>query len=420
MILIYVPEINERIKYIFTFIFEEILGISFRFTNCAIQFTEETSPKFSYSFSIVKNEIHYSACNLLFETDIKTQNLREVLNDPFATAFFLLSRYEEYLPYQKDIHYRFSYKASSIKDKIDPLVPWIDTFAYKLFDQLKKNFPSLNYKARKFTYINTIDIDHAWLYKNKFWFKKCKALGKNILTFRWKDFHQQILVLAGLKSDPYYMYPYIQKLEIPTIYFISFGLGSQWDTNHDPKNSAYQELILQLYNQDYTTIGLHPSYFSNKDFTILKKEKLALEKLVKQKITISRQHFIKLHLPETYDNLIRLNITADFSMGFQDHIGFRAGTCTPFYWFDLKNNHVTELKVYPFCVMDVTLKNYMQLSIEEAENKLLNLLHAVKKVNGTFISIFHNDSLSNHGEWKLWKNVYEKLIRKANDLKVQS
>lgn len=418
MILIYVPEFSERIKYTFSFIFEKILGISFRLTNCSNNFINESSPKFSYSFSSLKNEIHFSSCNLLFETDIKSQNLIEILNDPFATTFFLLSRYEEYLPYQGDIHHRFSYKASLVKGKIDPLIPWIDTFAFDLFNQLKKKFPSLVYKNRKFTFINTIDIDHAWLYKNKFWFKNFKSLGKKGLTFRWKDFYHQILVLSGLKLDPYFIYPYIQHLNITTFYFISFGLGGRWDTNHHPKNIAYRKLICQLYNQDYSTIGLHPSYESNKDFTILKMEKLALEKLLQQKISFSRQHFIKLHLPNTYYNLINLNISADFSMGFQDHIGFRAGTCTPFYWFDLKNNKISELKIFPFCVMDVTLKNYMKLSIEEAENKILNLLDSVKKVNGTFISIFHNDSLSNYGEWKLWRNVYEKLIFKANDLQV--
>lgn len=66
-------------------------------------------------------------------------------------------------------------------------------------------------------------------------------------------------------------------------------------------------------------------------------------------------------------------------------------------------------------MMDVTLKNYMNLTIEEAENKIWDLLNSVKKVNGTFISIFHNDSLSDYGEWNSWKSLYEKLIVKVND-----
>ncbi len=102
-------------------------------------------------------------------------------------------------------------------------------------------------------------------------------------------------------------------------------------------------------------------------------------------------------------------------MGFQDHIGFRAGTCTPFKWFDLTKNKTSELTIYPFCVMDVTLKNYMKLSEKEAEKVILKLLESVKKVNGTFISIFHNDSISNYGEWESWKELYEKLILNVND-----
>lgn len=415
MILIYVPNINERIRYTYSFIFEQILGIQFQLTDSLDYYHIKAVPKFSYSNLSIKDEMHFSACNLLFETDIKMQDLTKILKDPFATTFYLLSRYEEYLPYREDVHKRFSYQSSSINGKIDPIHPWIDTFAYDLFNQLKDHFPTLVRKNRKFEFINTIDIDHAWLYKNKSWFRNLKSFGKKLITSRWKDGYFQTLILLGIKPDPYYIYPYIEQLEFPTIYFVSFGLGSKWDTNHNPKNKAYRNLIGQLDKQEYTTIGLHPSYYSNKDFEILKKEKIELEKLLKQKISFSRQHFIKLTLPETYSNLINLHITADFSMGFQDHIGFRAGTCTPFYWFDLKNNKITDLKIYPFCMMDVTLKNYMNLTIEEAENKIWDLLNSVKKVNGTFISIFHNDSLSDYGEWNSWNSLYEKLIVKVND-----
>ena len=137
MILIYVPNINERIRYTYSFIFEQILGIQFQLTDSLDYYHSKAVPKFSYSNLSIKDEMHFSACNLLFETDIKMQDLTKILKDPFATTFYLLSRYEEYLPYREDIHKRFSYQSSSINGKIDPIHPWIDTFAYDLFNQLK-------------------------------------------------------------------------------------------------------------------------------------------------------------------------------------------------------------------------------------------------------------------------------------------
>ncbi|MDR1876571.1 MAG: polysaccharide deacetylase family protein [Flavobacteriaceae bacterium] len=416
MILIYVPEINERINYTFSFVFEHILGISIQLTDSVPFFSEQKTPKISYSDQAVENEPHFPSCNLLFENDIKEQEVTHLLQDPFAICFYLLSRYEEYLSFKKDSHHRFSYDSFSLKGKIDITIPWIDYFAFDVFHKLKKHYPILEKKERKFRFINTLDVDHAWLYKNKPCLKNTKSLLKKLIKFEWREILYQISILLNRQPDPYFIYPYIEHLQLPTIYFISYGKGkNKWDTNHKPDNPNYQLLVKELDKNPLNTIGLHPSYNSNTQLSILEEEKSGLEKLLDKKITRSRQHFIKIKLPETYTNLINLDIKEDFSMGFQDHIGFRAGTCTPFYWFDLTQNKVTHLKIYPFCVMDVTLKNYMKLSVEEAKDKITELVRSVKKVQGTFISIFHNDSISDYGEWKGWKQVYEKLIDELND-----
>ena len=97
-------------------------------------------------------------------------------------------------------------------------------------------------------------------------------------------------------------------------------------------------------------------------------------------------------------------------MGFADHLGFRAGTSKSFFWYDLENEKHTELRVHPFCVMDVTLKNYQKYQAEHGEFILANLLKETEKVGGTFRIICHNESLSNYGEWKDWKEVLLNFI----------
>ncbi|MCC6683775.1 MAG: hypothetical protein IT247_01765, partial [Bacteroidia bacterium] len=111
--------------------------------------------------------------------------------------------------------------------------------------------------------------------------------------------------------------------------------------------------------------------------------------------------------------LIENGIEHEYSMGYAEQAGFKASTARSFKFFDLVHNKQTQLTVHPFMLMDVTLKNYMGLSIEEAMEVTSKIIQQVKQVNGELISLWHNESLSDYGEWKGWRTVYEQLINKA-------
>ena len=148
---------------------------------------------------------------------------------------------------------------------------------------------------------------------------------------------------------------------------------------------------------------------------MLKKEKERLESITNIPTTISRQHFLRFSLPETYQNLIDLEINEDYSMGYASHVGFRAGTSIPFHFFDLDFEIQTPLLIYPFALMDTTLNDYMGLTPKQSLGRTKDLLHEVMKVKGTFITLFHNESVSGYLRWNGWQKVYEtmlKMIRK--------
>ena len=100
-------------------------------------------------------------------------------------------------------------------------------------------------------------------------------------------------------------------------------------------------------------------------------------------------------------------------MGYADDIGFRAGIATPFYWYDLENEQVTHLKIHPFQVMEVTLKEYLKLSPQEAFEQVKPLIAATKTVGGTFTTLWHNSTLSDKA-FSEWRIVYEKIIDEAS------
>ena len=148
------------------------------------------------------------------------------------------------------------------------------------------------------------------------------------------------------------------------------------------------------------------------DKEVLKKEKERIEKIINVPTKYSRQHYLRVSIPETYQNLIDLEIEEDYSMGYADSVGFRAGTCTPFYFYDLDFEIQTPLKIYPFTLMDTTLNDYMQLTPKQSLGKIAELLKEVKAVNGTFITLFHNESMSGYLRWRGWSRVYETMIKK--------
>ena len=118
-----------------------------------------------------------------------------------------------------------------------------------------------------------------------------------------------------------------------------------------------------------------------------------LEHILNTKVTSNRPDYIYLNIPKNYQNLIKNKIQHDYSMGYASLPGFRAGTSYNYYFFDLLKNKSTQLFIHPFCIMDVTFLDYMRTNPDEALNIIKQLIDEVKKVNGDFISIWHNESL---------------------------
>jgi len=121
----------------------------------------------------------------------------------------------------------------------------------------------------------------------------------------------------------------------------------------------------------------------------------------------SRQHFLCLKLPYTYQTLIGQEIRDDYTMGFADIVGFRIGTARAVKWFDLANNHVTDLTIHPFAFMDGTLNEYLKLTPEQAKEKIKNLFNEVKEFGGDFTFIWHNETIGDYASWKGWSEVFE-------------
>ncbi|SOS74169.1 polysaccharide deacetylase family protein [Tenacibaculum piscium] len=430
MILIYTPKITPRIRYVFKHIFTRILQIPIQFTGKVEEFVAYNGAKFTYTKVALGSEFFIKSNDLLLQQGIKdfdvdvqkwdgipcffaTDSSSEIPFDIFAATFYLISRYEEYLPYVKDVHGRFSAKESIAFQHNFLEKPLVDIWAYKFLEILKNRFPAYVHTTRKYEYISIIDVDNAFAYKHKSFVRTIGGFLKDAWYLKIFMIWNRLAVLLNLKPDPFNTFNSIIALkknyEIRTIFFFLVGDYTTFDTNVSTSKRKFKLLIKDMV--DYARVGLHSSYFTMNNSALLKKEKERLEHIINMSIKRSRQHYLRISLPETYQNLIDLEIEEDYSMGYETHVGFRASTCTPFYFYDLAFEIQTPLKIFPVALVDTTLNDYMKLTPKQSLGKIRDLNNAIKAVNGVFITVFHNESLSNYQRWRGWKRVYNATLK---------
>lgn len=428
-ILIFVPEITPRIEYSFGLIFKTILGTEPIFTANTDEFLQSDLPKINYSKTNFSSGLFLKANDLLFQKAISDQEIELVEYqqiqlffpasedsilpfDPFACAFYMVTRYEEYLSESTDEHERFTDSENILVRLGLHQKPVVDLMAYWLAEKIAVQFPGFKIRRRSFQFVTSIDIDNAWAFKNKSLPVSLGAITKAVFHGRWIELKQRLVVFLGLQKDPYDTYKYIldtyKGLLNHILFFILIGDRDRFDKNISFRNKHFRQLIASL--SSVCEVGIHPSYTSNYKPWLFDTEKQRLEEIVQRPVTKSRQHFLKLKMPQTYQQLQKAGITDDYTMGFASLVGFRAGTCTAFHFFDLSRNRRTELMIHPFQTMDVTLKNYLKMDPEQAWRQIEKLMLEVKNVNGTFVSLWHNESLKDSGQWLGWRKVFEQIL----------
>ena len=329
-------------------------------------------------------------------------------------TFYLVSRYEEYLPFQGDKFGRFAAKQSLAHREGFLHQPLINQWSLELGKLLKEKFPQLQITQPEFRFQSTFDIDYAWAFQHRGVKRTVIGYGGDILKRRGRTLKKRLQTHFFGKKDPYQVFDYLEKIhqqyQIEPTYFFLLGDEGPYDQNISPDKIPFQKLIQNI--EEKYEVGIHPSMRSNNFFTILEKEKKRLEKIIGKEVNKSRQHFLMLKFPDTYRNLLQVGIKEDHTMGYADDVGFRASMATPFPWFDLLENKQTDLMIHPFQVMDGTLNFlYLGLSKVEALNQTKKLIETTKSVGGTFCLLWHNSTLSGMDEWDGWFDLYEKILK---------
>ncbi len=433
MIHIYSPQPSARLQYTIQLLFREVLQTSFELISDEKVFRQAEGFKINYSHRDLDADLHWFPHELMekhtvdpVQIEVREWNSMPVLFpqtepefpfDLFAATFFLATRYEEYLPHQPDRHLRFTAEESvAFKNGFLPR-PVINEWAQALRQLISKRYPSTVFKPSSFSAEATFDIDVAWAYRNKGWWRTMAAFVLDVIQLRLARFAARWSVVFGNAKDPYDTYEYIReqtnKFGIKSRYFFLLGDYSSFDRNSKSNHPEMQSLIREC--AAHGGVGIHPSYGSHLSVDALSKEIKRLRDVTGSTVTESRQHYLRMTMPESYQRLIDCGVRTDFTMGYAGQVGFRASLCTPFKFFDVTNNVETDLRIVPFAYMDGTLRHYLGMEPVASKEVVQQLIESVYRVNGRFVCLWHNSSLSESNEWIGWRSVFEHTLQYCAD-----
>lgn len=412
-IIVYSPIASARLDYIVKLLFRSRAIV----TNEIAVFESCPGKKINYSNEFLSGvDAHIIPHSLLFEKEIQEQQISvktwegipvffetaggTMPFDIFAASFYLITRYEEWLPSEKDYLGRYDYQQSIAYQYGFLNQPLVNSWMEKWTSQ-----NHLPYTKPAFRFRPSYDIDIAYSYTHHSISRNIGGYFKDLLNANFSGITERVQVLAGIRKDPYDVYDWLDELHnqyfLDPIYF--FLVASKRDAIHkniSPANKGMKELI-QRVAQKYK-VGLHPSVQKS---SVLN-EKTIIEELSAKSVTQSRQHYIQLRFPDTYQALLQAGVKEDYSMGYPIISGFRASYTGSFNWFHLLNNEETSLTVFPFCYMDATQIFHERNTPETASSKMEYYYEQFKQYGGSFIPIFHNQFLSEQNNFAEWRRIY--------------
>ncbi len=411
MLLVFAHQDHPRLRYVLSEVFGRRLGLRVSIETNLAAFEASSEPmKLAYSVEPVLGSVWICPCGLLSKgatlvPKVQVTNGLTVLfpgpgdlgYDLLAMAFWSLSRMEEYGVVSRDSFGRFAAASSLFYRNGSLEEPVLDAGLALLYEALGLTVPSA------FSIQPSIDIDIAYQFKGR---GVGRAAGAAIKQLQYTQRRIKALLGGPDAHDPQTtVLPTLKEHPKTRVFLLANKRVNTFNKQVRRQFKPFQEAVKDLAQTGL--LGLHPSVQKRGAEIRWAEEKAWIEQTGESELTHSRQHYIHFSFPNTYRQLIELGIKHDYSMGYPETPGFRAGTAYPFAWYDLEKEEATELILHPFCLMDVTCKGYQKLSVEGSIELGQLLKSRVRATGGEFGFIFHNESLSDSGPWKGWRRVFE-------------
>lgn len=427
MLLIYTQKLTPRISYIFKHIGLRILGIDVTFTSGIEEFIAFVGPKISYGKKPLGNELFFQSYGLLEQQgleaiDFTVKKWKDTYGffsvspssglpfDIFSSSFYMITRYEEYLPHVKDEMGRFMASESLAFKEGFLHQPIVDIWAYLLKDKLLEVFPELKFPKKRLIVHPVIEAAQPYAYKQKGIFRSVVGYINSLFKGEFRKIIERTQAIVGYKRDPLDTFKWLVNIANRSDFNLTvfFLLGNALSFNESMNTHRQKFKMLIKYVSDYKEVGLIFSYNSLSDYEMLKSEKRRMQEITNRSLVSSMNSEFLVNLPDIYRHLVELQVTRDFTMVFRNTNGFRAGTCTPFLFYDLDYEVKTPLVIHPSAM---TTSAFQQKYASDIEKHVVSAIDAVSKVNGTFTMIFSNKDFSSTESNKVWRSIFSEKLQ---------
>jgi hypothetical protein len=313
-------------------------------------------------------------------------------DDPFGTAFFFLTRYEELVEQERDRHGRFPASAAKAPDR-----PVVNELLERLWDDLVRIFPRLTRRRRDFEVLPTHDVDIPW----------CPGRSPRKVAIALAKLHDPPLAVRRLRGkDPCDTFDFLVDASErrglrSAFYFIADDEAYPFHRVHD--------LLGKVHARGHE-IGLHPSYDTYRDLDRTRSEFQRLRKAceemgVEQEQWGGRQHYLRWEAPTTWQIWEDTGLAYDSTLAWAESPGFRAGTCYEYPVFNLRTRRMLSLRERPLMVMETTFLQYLDLG-HAALEAMVEVKRICRRYGGQFVLLWHNNRLQTAHD----RRMYEALL----------
>ncbi len=319
--------------------------------------------------------------------------------DFIASAFFMLTRYEEIVSQRTDQHGRFPLRDSLAYKEGFHHRPLVNEYAELIWNWIITLVPQARRKKKTYQIRLTHDVDQVRKYGT---IPRELRIGAS-LAIKYQRPWKAINHLTGLMKtrlgyckDPYDSYDELMDISeqlggTGCFYFMAEDTESR-DKRYEVTSRDVVNVIENILKRGHD-IGLHPglgSYLSPEKL-FCQKEKL--DKVLGYCDYGGRQHYLQWKAPDTWCLYEQAGLTHDSSVGYAEIPGFRCGICMPFYVFDARAGRRLNLKEIPLIAMDTSLfsKKYNNADgFEIKANLLTSIKENIKKISGIYCLLWHN------------------------------
>lgn len=423
MLLVYTEKKSSRFDYIAKHIFDRMLGADFEVTTNLEEFIISDEAKISYAKQSIGDEFFIKNFGLLFQKGIDEIEIYmrfwdetpyffaskngDLPFDILSASFYLLSRYEEYLPHLKSEHNRYPAEESLAHKNQFLELPLIDIWVKRFRKLLVQKYPDLVFKEKGFRQLSVVEVSSTFAYKHRDILRTLIGFSSDFFSLNFSKITTRFLTLMGLRRDPYdnfdELITFHKENQIPSLFFFLLTELSVFDRGISPNVTAYRTLIKMI--ADYDAVSVLASYNACYDVPKLKAEREEMIEIINRPVKRIRMSYNRLIIPETYENITDAEYNEDYTMGYFSHPGFRASTCTPFYFYDINLEVQLPIRVNPFCFHSQHLEGVKNK--KDALKIARSLKYQIENVNGKFITVFTNEKL---GKDEKYRRFYKEIL----------